>query len=645
MTVRDHQYIFMSEHFLCKTSDASYFPTNGTAYNETMNLKTNDLWIVTASNYLLVAGVGPSALDQRVYTDYGNCSLTMIPNSIFPNIDWMENICWWDKDSTLYFISADGNFTRCEYTLSITSDASLKLMGVSFSCSSRKAPRWIPRGASSCWTTEHWHYVFGGVSYPDVYSDIIRFQDQNGCELFEDDYLLCINGNVFYPGNWNPQTNQTVPIGGGVTVNGTIGINGTINIPINQTCGAGVIVGNGNVTGNGTIIIGLPGGNLGQTCNLTIINWNGTFNGNLSVGFTPPTDPSNCRRNTSVTGTRGSNGFTVTVTSTLECDGPPTVQSSSSTGTIIGATIGAIILLIAITTVLILILRYRGRSREDAIINNLELQKWTLDGVQLERKIEGAIYRGKWLGTEVACKNLRGDEAAESLNALKRLNHPNLVQYLGIFQDEVSDVTYLVMELAKGKLTEFLKLKKDQLDPIQLIELSIQACAALAYLTKEGILHEELTLENCLYNDGDDVNVKVSHFGTSSFPMGLGTVGKYPSPESLERGEISEKSLVFEMGFLLWRMWSYGDIPFDGDGDDVISRISRGDRPTRPMQCPDEMFEEGIESCWREMPHDRPTFQHLLEIWQRCRRSYVGLDSDSDEVQSLEADANGDIYV
>eukprot|EP01119_Soliformovum_irregulare_P016582 TRINITY_DN4821_c0_g1_i4.p1 TRINITY_DN4821_c0_g1~~TRINITY_DN4821_c0_g1_i4.p1 ORF type:complete len:489 (+),score=134.79 TRINITY_DN4821_c0_g1_i4:1041-2507(+) len=487
--------------------------------------------------------------------------------------------------------------------------------------------------------------MYQGVSAWEEFGDIWRFQDDNGCQYFTDDYLYCINGQIFYPGNWDPYDDQTIPTNGNVTVNGTINLpggNGTINVPVTENCNAGTINGNGNVTGNGTLVIGVPT-NLNQTCNITIISWNGTFDGNLNVTARNPDDPSNCLRNTTVIGTRTRNGYTITLSSTVECHDESSSSSlESNTSAILGGVLGGFFLMSAVVALTIFILRYRTKSKQNAAIQDLELQKWTLTDVHIASKLEGAVYNGTWLKTPVACKSLRGDEPVQRLDALKRLNHPNIVQYLGIYQDQVLENAFLVMEKVKGKLGEYLSTHKDMIRELHLVDMCIQACAGMAYLSKEGILHGELALENCLYADGDIITVKLSHFGTPSFTKGP-TV-RHDAPEILNGGKPTEKSEVFAMGLLLWQIWSFGDkLPYTGDDQDIELQILRGDLPDRPEACPQDFWEGVIFKCWDRDPSNRPSFEELLELWEACRKSRE--DSSSEESDhSLEVDRDGEIY-
>lgn len=84
------------------------------------------------------------------------------------------------------------------------------------------------------------------------------------------------------------------------------------------------------------------------------------------------------------------------------------------------------------------------------------------------------------------------------------------------------------------------------------------------YLVK-GIIHENLNFNNFLVG-GE--NLKLSQLAQTDRD-------ELKAPETLTEGTISEKSLVWTLGVLLFKML-YGDYPFRGNKTQILSKIKEG---------------------------------------------------------------------
>ena len=144
---------------------------------------------------------------------------------------------------------------------------------------------------------------------------------------------------------------------------------------------------------------------------------------------------------------------------------------------------------------------------------------------------------------------------------LSAIKHPNIIQYLGTYQDPESRLPVLLMELMDESLTQFLKRSHKQLPYHTEVNLCHDIALALSYLHSNGIIHRDLSSNNVLLIAGS--RAKVTDFGMAKLydvkhstahltPLTQcpGTVA-YMSPEAL--GELplyTDKLDSFSFGVL-----------------------------------------------------------------------------------------------
>ena len=143
---------------------------------------------------------------------------------------------------------------------------------------------------------------------------------------------------------------------------------------------------------------------------------------------------------------------------------------------------------------------------------------------------------------------------------LSRINHPNIVQYLGTYRDPETNAPVLLMELMDESLTHFLESSPGDIPYHIQVNLSQDIAQALAFLHANGIIHRDLSSNNVLLIAGS--RAKVSDFGMSKFTV-LGathftTMTQCPgtpafmSPEALDEPPVyTEKLDVFSVGVIL----------------------------------------------------------------------------------------------
>ena len=143
---------------------------------------------------------------------------------------------------------------------------------------------------------------------------------------------------------------------------------------------------------------------------------------------------------------------------------------------------------------------------------------------------------------------------------LSRINHPNIVQYLGTYRDPDTNAPVLLMELMDESLTHFLESSPGDIPYHIQVNLSYDIAQALAFLHSNGIIHRDLSSNNVLLIAG--TRAKVTDFGMSKFRdinvSRLATMTTCPgtpafmSPEALNEPPVyTEKLDNFSFGVLL----------------------------------------------------------------------------------------------
>jgi len=234
----------------------------------------------------------------------------------------------------------------------------------------------------------------------------------------------------------------------------------------------------------------------------------------------------------------------------------------------------------------------------------------------------GEVWEGLWNNTTpVAIKTLKTgtmdpkDFLCEA-HIMKKLRHPKLIQLYAVCTLE--EPIYIVTELMKfGSLLEYLQGKGKLLKLPQLIDMSAQVAAGMAYLESQNYIHRDLAARNVLV--GDNNIVKIADFGLARLikedeyeaRVGARFPIKWTAPEAANYSRFSIKSDVWSFGILLTELVTYGRIPYPGmTNAEVLHQVEHGYRMASPQNCPPALYDIMLE-CWHKDAMKRPTFETL----------------------------------
>ena len=206
------------------------------------------------------------------------------------------------------------------------------------------------------------------------------------------------------------------------------------------------------------------------------------------------------------------------------------------------------------------------------------------------------------------------------------LQHPNIVTIYDM--GEAAGVPYIAMELVEGENLDQMIARRPPLPLTLKLAYAVQACRALDYAHKRGIVHRDIKPGNVMVSK--DGTVKVVDFGIARVleasrtltGMLIGTFA-YVSPEQYHGEHADERSDVWSFGVLLYELLSYRR-PFTGPTPaSVMQNICSLDPAplSRLVQeCPKEL-EAVVFKMLRKSPRERYQSMEdvLLDLEPLCR--------------------------
>ena len=155
----------------------------------------------------------------------------------------------------------------------------------------------------------------------------------------------------------------------------------------------------------------------------------------------------------------------------------------------------------------------------------------------------------------------RFEQECQFLSAIK---HPNVVQYLGIYQDPDTGLPVLLMELMDDSLTNFLESSTQPILYHIVVNICHDIALALSFLHSNDVIHRDLSSNNVLLIG--DVRAKVTDFGMArlgdrnprashlTFTLCPGTDVFMPPEAVRDRPVYTEKIDCFSFGVITLQM-------------------------------------------------------------------------------------------
>jgi eukaryotic-like serine/threonine-protein kinase len=178
----------------------------------------------------------------------------------------------------------------------------------------------------------------------------------------------------------------------------------------------------------------------------------------------------------------------------------------------------------------------------------------------------GRVYRARdtRLDRDVALKlvpanralgETRASSIIEEGRLLARVRHPNVVTIHGA--ERIGDEIGLWMELVKGRTLEQVLEQGRRFTTMEIVEIGIQLCGAIAAVHGVGLLHRDIKSQNVML--ADDGRLVLMDFGTGrelgdNSDARLAGTPLYLAPELLSRQGPTVRSDIYSLGVLLYHL-------------------------------------------------------------------------------------------
>ncbi|KAK3109070.1 hypothetical protein FSP39_022224, partial [Pinctada imbricata] len=246
------------------------------------------------------------------------------------------------------------------------------------------------------------------------------------------------------------------------------------------------------------------------------------------------------------------------------------------------------------------------------------------------------LYKARYSSDTVVAKTLKSDHTElDELSMRAKSNffielqqekgrngHPNLLQFIGLVEDDGFGPFMILEYCEKGPMNTYLSNNKNKVDDDmheRLFKFSYDICKGMNYLASKGHVHRRLAARNVLLTF--TLQAKVAGFGPappetdddSNQKQGRIPI-KWMAPECLQSNKYStEKSDVWSYGIVLWEIFSMGETPYPGiRSNDVSAKLRKGERMKKPEHA-DQTFYKLMKDCWEYEESKRPNFEHIQD--------------------------------
>jgi non-specific serine/threonine protein kinase len=213
------------------------------------------------------------------------------------------------------------------------------------------------------------------------------------------------------------------------------------------------------------------------------------------------------------------------------------------------------------------------------VIGTLLQNRYRID-VELGRGGMGEVYRATDTQTDelVAVKALNSEVVARAPDlverfvregeALRQLNHPNIVRMIAAMQEQGQH--YLIVEYVSGGSLADMLAAQGRLTSTRVMQIALEVADALTRAHHLGIIHRDLKPANVLL--AEDGTPRLADFGIAHVESDqrltltgvlMGTMD-YLSPEVCQGMPPDERADIWAFGVMLFEMLT-GRLPFGGD--------------------------------------------------------------------------------
>ncbi|XP_077994091.1 atrial natriuretic peptide receptor 1-like [Glandiceps talaboti] len=257
---------------------------------------------------------------------------------------------------------------------------------------------------------------------------------------------------------------------------------------------------------------------------------------------------------------------------------------------------------------------------------------------------------GKYQGQLVAIKpvlkkniNLSREVLLE-LKLVRDLNHLNINPFVGACIDS-PNICIVSQYCSKGSLQDVLENDSIKLDWMFKMSFALDLAKGMEYLHSSTIqCHGNFKSSNCLidsrwsckigdyglrnFRAGEDISLESEHAQFRELLWTAPELLQTQNGHGFRRKPIyTQKGDVYSYGIILQEIASRGSpyCMYDLEPRDIIGRVISGSevspfRPSMSAESVDYRFAGLMTDCWETMPHERPSFSHVVQRLKKINK-------------------------
>ncbi|XAR49642.1 Dual-specificity kinase [Bertholletia excelsa] len=266
-------------------------------------------------------------------------------------------------------------------------------------------------------------------------------------------------------------------------------------------------------------------------------------------------------------------------------------------------------------------------AMDEALASQVKRRDWEIDrrllkiGERIASGSCGDLFRGVYLGQNVAIKVLRSEhlsdalenEFAQEVAILREVQHKNVVRFIGTCS-KCPQLCIVTEYMPGGSLYDHLHKNHIALKLPQLLNFAVDICRGMEYLHQNNIIHRDLKTANLLMDNSNVV--KVADFGVARFLNHGGEMTaetgtyRWMAPEVINHQPYDQKADVFSFAIVLWELVT-AEVPYGTMTPlQAALGVRQGLRPYLPDGTHPKLLDL-MKRCWEAIPSNRPSFSDI----------------------------------
>ena len=217
----------------------------------------------------------------------------------------------------------------------------------------------------------------------------------------------------------------------------------------------------------------------------------------------------------------------------------------------------------------------------------------------------------------------------KEVDILTRLQHPNIVRFLGAVQQ--APHLCIIMEYCETSVTGFLEQVAQgeiQISFGLLVKIALGVAQALQYMHHEiepQVIHRDVKADNLLLTE--DFDIKLTDFGLSRSleekkPTQMTLCGSvlWVAPEIIRGDPYDNKVDTYSYGICIWELFNLAKPYSEYDPANVPYLVTvRFERPRNNPHVP-KYISHLSELCWQDDPSGRPGFPEIVKYLEKASK-------------------------